>query len=304
MIAPGVQWWCSARGGVWTGAWRPYPGVWLFILALGAGMALRWKGRLRPLRAAAGLLLLWAALDWPLGPLGAGYLESAHMLQFLLIVLLAPPLLLGAIPDGTATSGGRWPGEGSGDGGPSAAAGRSSALAAGSPTGASRAGRSSGRRRLVGAAAAVAVSSTLIVAGHLPPVVDALMASQLGALALDLAWLAAGLALWWPLLSPRPGGRVAAGPLRILYLYVALLPAMGIAVWLLVADWPQYRTYELAPPVHGITAVADQQMAGGLMGTAGVLILLAVAAAGFHAWGREADGIAAPERLRAGVVAE
>src|SRR5688572_2444643 len=42
----------------------------------------------------AGLVVLWLSLDWPIGALGAGYLASVHMLQFLLMALIAPPLLL------------------------------------------------------------------------------------------------------------------------------------------------------------------------------------------------------------------
>lgn len=49
----------------------------------------------------SGLLVLWAALDWPLGPLGASYLASVHVLQFLLIALVAPPLLLAGLPRAT-----------------------------------------------------------------------------------------------------------------------------------------------------------------------------------------------------------
>ncbi len=32
---------------------------------------------------------MWAALDWPIGKLGAGYLASAHTIEFLLLTLLA-----------------------------------------------------------------------------------------------------------------------------------------------------------------------------------------------------------------------
>jgi len=93
-----MQWWCSAQGIPWSWTWRPYVGVWLLIAALGVAgwLFTRRTGRTRLQRVSflTGLLLLWAALDWPIGTLGAGYLASVHMVQFLLIVFYAPPLIL------------------------------------------------------------------------------------------------------------------------------------------------------------------------------------------------------------------
>ena len=45
------------------------------------------------------MLVFWLASDWPLGTLGAGYLASAHMAQFLLYTLAAAPLLLLGTPE-------------------------------------------------------------------------------------------------------------------------------------------------------------------------------------------------------------
>src|SRR5690606_22366096 len=46
----------------------------------------------------AAVACLWLVLDWPVGALGAGYLASVHMVQFLVIVLAVPPLLLYGVP--------------------------------------------------------------------------------------------------------------------------------------------------------------------------------------------------------------
>ncbi len=59
------------------------------------------SSRLRKSRRAAfalAIFLLWASLDWPLGPLGASYLASVHMVQFLVVGIAAPALLLLALP--------------------------------------------------------------------------------------------------------------------------------------------------------------------------------------------------------------
>ena len=45
------------------------------------------------------VLLLWIATDWPLGLLGASYLASAHMLQFLIYTMAVAPLFWLGIPE-------------------------------------------------------------------------------------------------------------------------------------------------------------------------------------------------------------
>ena len=94
-----MQWWGSAQGLAWSWTWRPYVGVWILV-----GLLVAWyvrlarrSGGVTPGRRwvfAGGVASLWIALDWPLGALAAGYLASVHMVQFLLVALIAPPLLL------------------------------------------------------------------------------------------------------------------------------------------------------------------------------------------------------------------
>ena len=43
--------------------------------------------------------MIWLASDWPLHDLAENYLYSAHMVEHLLISLVAPPMLLLGIPD-------------------------------------------------------------------------------------------------------------------------------------------------------------------------------------------------------------
>ena len=46
-----------------------------------------------------GVASLWIALDWPIDPLGDHYLFSIHMVQHLLISMVAAPLMLLGTPD-------------------------------------------------------------------------------------------------------------------------------------------------------------------------------------------------------------
>ena len=261
-----MQWWCSAQGVAWSWTWQPYVGVWLFVLAL--ALAYRLLVRRTPpredrrrRRAASwygGVLLLWLALDWPVGALGAGYLASVHMLQFLLIAMAAPPLLLYGLP--------------------------TPAL------------RALARRRRVEPAlrfltnpiAAILLFNAVVVATHWPSVVDTLMASQLGSFSLDMAWLAAGLLFWWPLVCEVPSRPRFSDVARVGYLIANTIFLTAPFAFLTFAELPFYATYELAPPVSGLPTRTDQQLAGLLMKLGGGAILwTAVTVLFFRWWARE-----------------
>ncbi|MGE0440922.1 MAG: cytochrome c oxidase assembly protein, partial [Gemmatimonadales bacterium] len=175
----------------------------------------------------------WVALDWPLGALG-GYLASAHTGQFILIALAAPPLLLlGLRPSfaSIATEGraGRW------------------------------------LRLLTHPLPAFVGFNGVVLGTHVPDLVDGLMASQLGSLALDLAWLVGGLFLWWPVAAPERFRRLSP-PLQMAYLFVQTIPATLPSAFLVFSTYPLYQLYELAPRVTpALTPRYDHQIAGLMM---------------------------------------
>ncbi len=258
-----VQWWCAATGEAWTWTWRPYPGVWLFVALVGAAAwpltrsASAAETRRSRWLTALGVLSLWVALDWPIGALGAGYLSSVHALQFLLIAFSAAPLLLLGMRSGVAE---RW---------------QEDSLAA----------------RLIAVVTrplvAGIVFNVLVIATHMPRVVDALMPTQLGAFAIDVAWLVAGFLLWSPIVRAVPTRRPMPLPLQMLYLFIATLVHTGLALVLLMARFPLYRIYELAPPLPGWTAMHDQQLAGGVMELIGAAFIFGIISRLFFLWARE-----------------
>jgi cytochrome c oxidase assembly factor CtaG len=229
-----MQWWCSAQGIPWSWTWRPYVGVWLLIAALGVAgwLFTRRTGRTRLQRTSflTGLLLLWAALDWPIGTLGAGYLASVHMVQFLLIVFYAPPLiLLGLRPDEDDAT--------------------------------ARAGYSRLRRALTHPLVTLAILIVVTIVTHLPVVVDSLMSSQAGSFLLDSAWLIAGLLFWWPVIMP--GAPTWFIPVvRIGYFVASMMLMTAPNAMITFSQLPIYATYELAPPIPGIDVLQDQRLAG------------------------------------------
>jgi putative membrane protein len=240
-----MNWWCSATNTPWSWEWRAYPGVWLIVVLL-ALLYFRSRARARPAdpliawgtgRVATfllGLLLVWGALDWPIGTLGGGYLASMHSVQWLLLSQVAPPFLILGVPPAA------WRRLGA------------------SPRWAKLLHRAAG-----GIFGLVMFNGVLLVT-HVPTVTDALMASQLGSFTIDAAWFLSGLALWWPVLAPPGLGRLNE-PLKIGYLFAATIVPTVPAAMLTFSGLPVYKLYELAPRVGDIQAHSDQQMAGLLM---------------------------------------
>lgn len=257
-----ISWWCTAQQQPWTWAWAAYPGVWIASLlppALYARSVRRRGGPVDWRRAgqfASGMLVFWVASDWPLGPLGAGYLASAHMTQFLLYTLVAAPLLLLGAPEWMARR-----------------------LA-------ERAGLLRpiiwlGRRVI----AAGVIYNVLLMATHAPGAVETLRQSQLGSFAMDILWVVAGIILWLPVISPLPEGRAQAPWVKMVYLFVATsVVAVAPASFLTFTTTPIYAVYELAPRVGGITALADQQLAGIIMKLATIPVVWGAIAVIWFRW--------------------
>jgi putative membrane protein len=260
-----MTWWCSASTAPWSWAWRPYPGVWLFIATLAF---LYWRFGRHPddtsgslIEVVVGLALLWLALDWPIGALG-GYLATGHAVQFLLLALAAPPFLLTGIRP------------------------RLGALA-----------RSSDRARRVCRTLAHPLTglvgfNLILFLTHVPAVVDGLMTSGLGSFAIDVSWIIAGLFLWWPVFGPAETLRVS-GPLQLGYLFAQTIPSTIPAAFLIFADFPLFKLYELAPRVTPLlTPSYDHQVAGLIMKTVGDPVVWGGMAVVFFRWAnaeRKAD---------------
>ena len=261
-----MQFWCSASSKAWEWSWTAYPGVWMLValvafaeLRLTRGAAVTSRQRAF---GWAGVLVIWLALDWPLGPLGAGYLASAHAFQFLLVALVAPPLLLLGARNGLAA----WWARGASVG----LTGRTIAT-------------------LTKPLVAAVVFNLFTISTHVPAVVDAWMPTQLGAFGIDALWLVGGVLFWWPMIVPVPVRPWFGGGAKLLYLFLGTVVHTGIAIAMLMRDFPMYRIYELAPPMSGLSAMDDMRIAGGIMELAGSAIILGIMTVIFFRWSREAE---------------
>lgn len=268
-----MSWWCSAIQEPWSWSIRFYPGIWLTMALLGGGYAWAWH-RHRAIGAAItdadrrarrwfviGLALLWLATDWPLGTLGAGYLATAHMLQYLLYTLAVAPLLLLGLPEWMVR-----------------------------PL-VERFALNGVLRTMARPVVAGVAFNLILIATHAPYTVDTFRSSQIGSMVLDLVWVLSGLILWTPLISPLRELRHPSPAVRCIYLFLAAgAIAMVPGGVLTFASFPLYRTYELAPRVYGISAGDDQQAAGILMKIGNIPIIWTVMFVIFVRWAVEERG--------------
>ncbi|MFQ5703268.1 MAG: cytochrome c oxidase assembly protein [Gemmatimonadales bacterium] len=264
-----MTWWCSAQGGAWSWTWQPYIGVWLLALTLIIARLTApriWapdRRRSDKLQLyILGVLVLWLGADWPIGPLGAGYLLSVHTVQYLLFTFVAPPLLIAGTPPWMLRRLLR-------------------------PQWALRSARTVGKPII-----AFGIFNTVLLATHLPAVVDGLTVSQIGSFAIDMSWLLSGLIFWWPVLGPLPELEPLSYPGRIVYLIMNVFIPTVPAAFLTFAHYPIYGLYELAAPVGNISTAHDQQIAGIIMKVVGGFIIFGTASVIFFKWsGSEEDSL-------------
>ena len=264
-----LQWWCVALEKPWSWQWIAYPGIWLASITpmVLYGVAVKRHGPIDWRRARffyLGMIAFWIASDWPLGTLGAGYMASAHMIQFLLYSLVAAPLLMLGTPE--------WMARGILD-----------------------------RLRLTHAVEWLGGSylmcallyNGILMATHAPGTVEIFRRSQLESAVMDVAWVIAGIILWLPIISPL-GRRASATPWgRMVYLFMATAVVAVIpASFLTFSTTPVYALYELAPRVTSLTAREDQQIAGIIMKLATVPIIWSTIAVMWFRWARQEEVLA------------
>jgi putative membrane protein len=190
---------------------------------------------------AAGILVLAVALLSPLDAIGDHWLLSAHMAQHVLLSDIAPALIVLGL--------------------------RSPVLPLGLARPALRAVAPGGRW---GRVLAVVTSPWMAIplwaaatwVWAIPAVFD--FAAQHGVVhAFEHATLFyTGLALWWLIIDPLPRARLRPGGERLALLGFTRIASAAVCVpltWMTVARYPLYAS---APRSFGISALADQQLAG------------------------------------------
>ncbi len=252
----------------------PFPGelhaevVAAVLLAAAGYVALGWRRGARALTAGSvaffgGLLAVLVALNGPLHDLSDDHLFSAHMVQHLLLTLVAAPLLLAGTPgwmlDGVLGRLERW---------------RLGPLA----------------RGLTRPLPAFTLAAVALVVWHLPGPYGAALASHRLHIVEHLVLLVTAGLGWWPVLSASARAPRLHYAAQILYLFALGLPMTVVAAMITGAEDVIYPGYGDAPRLFGLTPLEDQRLGGLIMWVPGGLIPLLAFTVVFFRWAAtEAD---------------
>jgi putative membrane protein len=195
----------------------------------------------RALSLLSGLALAWIAVASPIGA-GDGRLLTFHMVQHLLLMTFAPPLILLGEP--------------------------LLALRLGRPFHpmVEQAGRALGHPGLCWMAATVT-----LVGWHIPAAFAVALGSPFWHAVEQASFLVAGLLFWWPVVQPWPTLPTPRWS-TVLYLFLATLPCDVLSGFLVFSDRVAYSAY--LPTSSPLAVLGDQQCAGALMWTVVTIVYL------------------------------
>jgi len=223
----------------------------------------------------AGLGLLAVALVSPLDAV-ATTLLSAHMLQHLVLLVAAPPLLVYGRPG--------------------------LAIFLGLPDPLRRRLTSLGARRRFRRLLAVGLNPVVVLVAttaalwgwHLPAPYEAAVAHPVVHAAEHMTFLVSALAFWALVIDASHRRRLGYGP-AILLVFVTMLAGAALGALITFSPAVLYPVYQAGAPLWGTTALADQQLAGAIMWVPpGAVLLLTMVVLALR-WFEDVD-----RRVRAG----
>ena len=218
-----------------------------------------------------GLWSIFFALYSPLDPLSDYYLFSAHMIQHLFLVLVGPPLMLLGTPGWMLRPVLQVPGV------------------------------YKAARVLTFPVLAALLFNIVFAIWHVPAVYEAGLNSITVHIIQHLTFIATGVIMWWPVLSPlKELPRLPYGA-QVLYMFILSIPPAIVGALITFADGTLYETYAQAPEIWGISTAADQQIGGVIMKLPGFLIFVTAAGIIFFNWAakeEEKDRLEAARRMK------
>lgn len=202
----------------------------------------------------AGVVVIFFALTSPIHFLAENYLFSMHMLQHVLLTLVAPPLLILGTPDWLLRPLLR-------------------------PNWAFRTAR-----LLTNPLVAFVTFNMVFALWHIPALYDSsLRLEGLHAFEHSLM-ISTAVLVWWPLTSMMPELPRISYPFQMSYLFGLSLAQIIVFGIITFASEPIYDFYITAPRVWGLSPLADQQIGAIIMKVGGGLLFLALAIAVFFRW--------------------
>jgi putative membrane protein len=191
-----------------------------------------------------GLFAIWAALETPLDVVSDEYLQSAHMLQHVLIGIVAPPLLLLGLSPSMAERLVRWV---------------------------------PGLRAAAEPLPAQVIFAIVMIAWHFPALYDVTLRYEGVHVFEHLTFMVGGFLYFWPVVGATSRlSRWRMGEMaRIVYLLLGTFPQDTVSLVLMFSRRPFYEFYVQAPRlIAGLDPLSDQVLAGVVLGAAGKISYL------------------------------
>lgn len=109
---------------------------------------------------------------------------------------------------------------------------------------------------------------------HVPPLYEASQGRNITHDLEHALLLGTALLFWWPLVQPTGASRRMGYGLAVVYLAAASVEGTVIGALLTFSSEPLYTTYRLAPRIAGLSVLQDQQLAGLIMWVPSGLVYL------------------------------
>lgn len=207
----------------------------------------------------SGLSLIWIAGASPVAALDEQLL-TVHMIQHLLLMTIAPPLIWLGAPVLPMLHG--LPGRT-----------RTVILQVFGWAPLRHLGMAITRPVFCWTAAAAA-----LIGWHIPAAFALGMQSSTWHLIEHATFLATGLLFWWPVIQPWPSAFRQPGLSIIVYLLLATFPCDILSGFLVFCDRVVYKSYLYSPRMFELSVLADQECAGALMWSCVTIVYLVAAA--------------------------
>ena len=202
-----------------------------------------------------GVIVIFIALASPIHVVSENYLFSVHMLQHVLLTLVAPPLMVSGIPDWLIRPLLR-------------------------PNWSFRTARA-----LTHPIGAFVAFNLIFSIWHIPALYNASLANHGIHILEHVMMIGAALLMWWPLTSTMPELPRVSYPMRIMYLFGLSVAQIIVFGALTFAGEPIYRFYVDAPRISSsITPLTDQQIGAVIMKVGGGLLFLTLLIVTFYRW--------------------
>jgi len=202
----------------------------------------------------AGVFVLLVASSWPIHDLAERYLYFFHMIQHLLMIFVAAPLLLLGTPEWLARA-------------------------------ILKRTRLMRPVRFLGRPIPDLIQfNVIIVIAHWPLIVNGTLEDHPLHFVAHAVLVVSALLMWLPVCSPLPEVPQARPPTKMLYLFLEGVVPTVPASFLTFGDTPLYHYYIHLPRLWGMSALTDMQIAGLIMKIVGSFYLWTIIAVIFFRW--------------------